>query len=197
MKKNYFVLIFIILVVITITYLNRPKETFSSLEEYKKSRIPQKFDVGIPSEETMETHCDNIINRSSQIKKMEEEVCNKNPSEIDDIINKRYECNDMSNKDIYENINKNSWCENTNSNPIVQKANEVAKPYNSVKSLNNFIQTPNPNGYGKVNNNFPFNMENSNLEMKNIIDNLNNKIDKPLEINKIKGLDKTNKFVKY
>ena len=62
---------------------------------------------------------------------MEEEICSKNKSnEIKDIDNNRYECNNMNNIDIHENVNKNSWCQYTNNNPIVQKETWIEKPYN-------------------------------------------------------------------
>ena len=62
MKCNYYsVLIFLILVVITITYLQRPKETFNSLEEYNKSRKPTKFKSGFQDNKTLNTKCDDQI----------------------------------------------------------------------------------------------------------------------------------------
>lgn len=198
MNCNYSVLVFLILVVFVITYLNRPKETFNTLEEYNKSRKPNKFKSGFTDNKTLNTKCDDKVNISAQVKKMEEEICSKNNlSDINDIINNRYECNNMNNIDIHENINKNSWCQYTKNNPIVQKASQVEKPYNSVDSLNFITKKPNPNGYSLINNNYPFSIDNINMNMKNNIDNLNNKTDKHIESNKISPRNTNTNYKKY
>ena len=54
----------------------------------------------------------------------------------------------------------------------------------SVESLNSITKN-NPNGYGLNNNNYPFSIDNINMNMKNNIDNLNNKTDKYIESEEI------------
>jgi hypothetical protein len=178
MKCNYNILIVIIIIVGLITYINRPTENFNNLDEYKKSRKPQKFTVGPIEQEELNKECNNSIKNGSQIKKMKNVSCDKQniSNNNENVIYNRYNCNNMNNKDLHANVNKNSWCQYTDNNPIIQPAKNIEKPYNSYESLNSIVTKPNPVGFDSVVNNYPFEKNNINKELKNNIDNLNNKL---------------------
>ena len=197
MKCNYNILIVCILIVCLITYINRPIENFNNLEEYNESRKPKEFKIGPIEKNELENECNNRIKEGSQIKKMKQETCDKKKISNDNetVINNRYECNNMNNLDLHANEYKNSWCQYTDNNPIVQTANNIEKPYNSFESLNSIITKPNPFGFKSKDSNYPFNNV-DNEELKNNIDNLNNKLNKN-NLEEIEEIKPNNSFSTY